>query len=298
MGFLIDGGTLVKSAGSGATVIAARVRDDSLIEVATGTLDLTRALGGAGTLKIDTGATLEVDGAAAKTLTATFWGADATLALREVARFATAIAAFATGDVIDLLNTAATGSTLQSGKLMITQRWASGGDAPSVGLGQARHFRRNLRRPRRLGRHHLGRRLARGRSPPSVPAVQRADVRDGRGRRLRRSRVSRSRDRAVDPFSHLALPSSARRGQGPSSERLGHRRINQGAQVAAQGEAGFGSDHLGHHEHHRQILHVGSIQKAVEAKLRPRKYSPSVPGRRVLATSVFTPQPSEKPIPE
>ena len=40
----------------------------------------------------------------------------------------------------------------------------------------------------------------------------------------------------------------------------------------------------------------GSIQKAVDAA-PPQKYSPSVPGRRVLATSMFTPQPIENPMP-
>src|SRR5882757_7629765 len=47
-------------------------------------------------------------------------------------------------------------------------------------------------------------------------------------------------------------PSPAR-GEGkisaPLSERLRHRRIDQSAQVAAQGQAGVGSHHLGH-EHH------------------------------------------------
>jgi hypothetical protein len=40
----------------------------------------------------------------------------------------------------------------------------------------------------------------------------------------------------------------------------------------------------------------GSIQKAVEAA-PPQKYSPRLPGRRVLATSMLTPQPIENPIP-
>src|SRR5215472_18781202 len=41
---------------------------------------------------------------------------------------------------------------------------------------------------------------------------------------------------------------------------------------------------------------LGSIQKAVAAA-PPQKYSPSEPGRRVLATLTLTPQPSEKPTP-
>lgn len=118
---LLDGGVLIKSAGTGESVVGANITDSGLIEAATGTLDLTQALTGSGALKIDSGATLELDAAAAKTLTATFNGTDATLALGSVATFASAIAGFASGDVLDLLKTAATGAVLETGgRLLIT----------------------------------------------------------------------------------------------------------------------------------------------------------------------------------
>jgi hypothetical protein len=70
-------------------------------------------------MKIDAGATLQVDGAAAKSLTATFAGSGATLALGSAARFASVIAGFASGDVIELIKTAATAATLESGDWLV-----------------------------------------------------------------------------------------------------------------------------------------------------------------------------------
>ena len=115
------GGTLVGSAGSGKAVVAVAVADSGLIEAAGGTLDLTQALTGAGAMRIDAGATLEVDGAANRPLTTTFAGSGATLSLGTVARFASVIAGFAGGDVIELIKTAATAATLETGdRLLIT----------------------------------------------------------------------------------------------------------------------------------------------------------------------------------
>ena len=66
-------GTLIKSAGTGKSAIGLKVTDSGLIEVATGTLDLTQAVSGKGAMKIDAGATLELDNKVAKTTT-TFAG--------------------------------------------------------------------------------------------------------------------------------------------------------------------------------------------------------------------------------
>jgi hypothetical protein len=119
-----SGGALTQAAGSTLTgfgVVTASVTDGGLIEATGGTLDLTRALTGAGALDIDAGATLEADAGAAKTLTATFAGTGATLALGAAAKFAALIAGFASGETIDLIDTAATGATLGAGgKLVIT----------------------------------------------------------------------------------------------------------------------------------------------------------------------------------
>jgi hypothetical protein len=114
-------GTLAGSAGSGEAVVGVGITDSGRIEAAAGRLDLTQALTGAGAMAIDADATLEVDGAAVRPLTATFAGSGATLSLGAVARFASVIAGFATGDVIELIKTAATAATLETGdRLLIT----------------------------------------------------------------------------------------------------------------------------------------------------------------------------------
>jgi hypothetical protein len=115
------GGAVVGSAGGGTAVVGVAVTDGGLIEASAGTLDLSQALIGSGAMKIDAGATLEVDGAAARPLTTTFAGSGATLSLGAVATFASVIAGFASGDVIELIKTAATAATLETGdRLLIT----------------------------------------------------------------------------------------------------------------------------------------------------------------------------------
>jgi hypothetical protein len=107
-------GTLIKSGASGTSTIALATVDTGAIEAAAGTLDLTNALSGAGGLRIDSGAALEVDGTAAKSLTATFNGATATLALASPSTFAATIAGFAATDTIDLLKITATGARINA----------------------------------------------------------------------------------------------------------------------------------------------------------------------------------------
>lgn len=118
---LVDSGTLIRSSGTGKSVIGVTVTDSGLIEVATGTLDFTQAITGKGGMKIDAGATLEIGNKASSTLTATFGGAGATLELGKAGKFAATIAGFAPGETIDLLKTAATSATLNgSDQLVIT----------------------------------------------------------------------------------------------------------------------------------------------------------------------------------
>ena len=90
-----------------------------MIEVAAGTLDLAGKLSGTGGLKIDAGATLEVDTTTTSTLTASFNGAGATLALKAPTTFAATIAGFAVGDTVDLLKIAATGASVNANDQLV-----------------------------------------------------------------------------------------------------------------------------------------------------------------------------------
>jgi fibronectin-binding autotransporter adhesin len=116
-----DNGLLIKNAGTGISDIALSVVDNGQVEVATGTLELSKAVTGSGTMTVEAGATLELGSSAAATLGLTFGGAGATLALTNPAGFAATIAGFAATDKIDLVNIAATAATLETGdKLVIT----------------------------------------------------------------------------------------------------------------------------------------------------------------------------------
>ena len=107
-------GTLTRSGATGTSAIGVAVTDTGMIEAAVGTLDLANAVSGNGALQIDAGAVLEIDAAAAKSLTATFSGSGATLALKAPTAFASTIAGFAVGDTIDLLKIAATGASINA----------------------------------------------------------------------------------------------------------------------------------------------------------------------------------------
>jgi hypothetical protein len=109
---LVVAGNLIKSGAGGVSTIGLATTDTGVIEADAGTLDFSKALAGPGALKIDAGAVLEADSSAASTLTATFTGASATLALTAPKKFAATIAGFADGDTIDLLKIAATGASV------------------------------------------------------------------------------------------------------------------------------------------------------------------------------------------
>jgi hypothetical protein len=121
-----NSGLFIKSGGTGTSIIAVTMADGGAIEAASGALDFTKSLTGAGTLAVDGGATLEVGASAASTLSLTFNGANGTLALGHAARFAATINGFSATDAIDLVKTAADAATLGPGDtLRITDGAAS-----------------------------------------------------------------------------------------------------------------------------------------------------------------------------
>ncbi len=121
---IIDAGLLIKAGGTGTSVVAVGVADSGSIEVASGTLDFTQTVIGAGRLTIDAGATLRLDATASFTLTLAFNGAGATLALGQAGLFHVAMSGFSTGDVIDLLGLVATSATLGAGDRLVVANGA------------------------------------------------------------------------------------------------------------------------------------------------------------------------------
>jgi hypothetical protein len=113
-------GTFVGSCALGPSRISAPVFVGGVIEAAAGTLTLAGAVTGTGALNIDSGAILTVSSSVASSLTTTFNGAAGTLVLRQNAKaFAATIASFAMGDTIDLLNTAATGASVNGNDQLV-----------------------------------------------------------------------------------------------------------------------------------------------------------------------------------
>ena len=118
-------GTLIKTAGTGKSVVSLKVVDSGLIEVAAGTLDFTQAVTGKGALKIDASATLELDNTVAKTTTTTFAGSGARLDLKKASKMAGTIAGFMAGDTIDLLKTSVTSVSLNGSDQLVVMNGAS-----------------------------------------------------------------------------------------------------------------------------------------------------------------------------
>jgi hypothetical protein len=85
----------------------------------TGSLDVGGTLTGAGTVSVKSGATAEVDNAAPSSLSMSFNGAAATLALKDPSAFAATIAGFAPTDTIDLLAITATSAVLGAGDTLV-----------------------------------------------------------------------------------------------------------------------------------------------------------------------------------
>ncbi len=118
--FLEVDGKFVGACATGPSRISNAIVDSGLIEAASGTLTLAGEVTGSGALSIDNGATLTVNSSVASSLTATFMGASGTLVLRQSASsFAATIAGFGVGDVIDLLNIAATGASVNANDQLV-----------------------------------------------------------------------------------------------------------------------------------------------------------------------------------
>jgi hypothetical protein len=113
-------GTFIGVCGSAPSRVQNATKVGGAIEAATGTLNFSSTLTGTGVLTIDTGATLQVESPVASTLTATFNGPTSTLAIShtDTSFFAT-ISGFATSDAIDLLNTAATGASVNGNDQLV-----------------------------------------------------------------------------------------------------------------------------------------------------------------------------------
>jgi len=118
-------GKLIKSAGTGASVIAVKVTDTGTIEAASGTLDFTQAMSGTGSMSVDSGATLEADLTVAHSLSMTFNGGNGVLALKDPSKFAATINGFAPGETIDLLGKKATTATLGTGDTLVIKNGSS-----------------------------------------------------------------------------------------------------------------------------------------------------------------------------
>jgi hypothetical protein len=116
-----NNGTLTDQA-AGTTIVGVKVVDSGSMMAAVGTLDFTRALTGTGAMSVDGGATLEVDNTTASTLSMTFNGGNAVLALKDPSAFAATINGFAPTDSIDLLGKQATSAKLGAGDTLVIRR--------------------------------------------------------------------------------------------------------------------------------------------------------------------------------
>jgi fibronectin-binding autotransporter adhesin len=110
---------LAQATFNGDNVIGAVTVDTGFIDVGSGNLEFKRAIDGKGILELGDGVVVEVDAAASATLTTDFAGAGATLALGAAKNFLSAISGFAAGDTIDLIDTVATGATLEAGDKLV-----------------------------------------------------------------------------------------------------------------------------------------------------------------------------------
>jgi hypothetical protein len=98
--------------------IGAAIANAGLVEASGGTLTLSQAVTGAGTLQVDAGATLQLAGVGAGGI-ADFSGAGGVLGLAPMAFLGT-IAGFASGDTLDLAGTAASAASFAHDSIVVT----------------------------------------------------------------------------------------------------------------------------------------------------------------------------------
>ena len=113
------GGTL---AGSGAVNFGAGkaalpLTNNGLIDAIGGKLVIAQSVSGTGNLRIESGSTLELTGAAAQP--ALFNGTGATLLLDQPASFTGTLAGFGAGELIDLAGLSVTGATISGGTMTV-----------------------------------------------------------------------------------------------------------------------------------------------------------------------------------
>lgn len=122
---LINAGTLEKTDGPGAAVVGVAVMNTGAIRAEAFTLEFLQRITGDGTLAVESGATLELDGGAAASLSMAFKAGGGTLALHHAGAFAATIHGFAAGDAIDLLGKRADHAVLEAGDKLAIFRGAT-----------------------------------------------------------------------------------------------------------------------------------------------------------------------------
>lgn len=116
---IINSGLLIGAAGAGIESISVVVADFGVVEASSGTLELSDAVTGAGKLKIDTGATLQLAANVGVSLTVSFNGENATLAINRPSAFKATISGLAISDAIDLVGAAATGASVNTSDQLV-----------------------------------------------------------------------------------------------------------------------------------------------------------------------------------
>lgn len=96
-------GRVVKTGGSTSTISSALL-NNGVVEVAAGRLALTGEVSGKGTLQIDAGQTLQIDGAVGSQQTVAFSTGKDTLVLNDAVAFDGRLSAFGAGDKLDFSN--------------------------------------------------------------------------------------------------------------------------------------------------------------------------------------------------
>src|SRR6185369_4188634 len=104
-------GHVIKSGGSTSTISSA-LYNAGVVEVAAGRLTITGDVSGAGTLQIDAGQALEIDGAVASQQTVAFGSGNQRLLLNDAIAFSGRVANFAAGDRLDFTRFDSTSTTL------------------------------------------------------------------------------------------------------------------------------------------------------------------------------------------
>jgi hypothetical protein len=99
---IINDFVLEKRAGSGVSAVRAPLTNDGFVIASSGTLDVTGAITGDGSMMIQNGATLELGGAAPVTQVVTFRTTASVLELNDAEAFSATVRGFGAGSVIDL----------------------------------------------------------------------------------------------------------------------------------------------------------------------------------------------------